>query len=123
MTPFITVLITTYNYGPFIEQAIESVVAEDYPSGKVQIVIVDDGSTDELKRYPLKVSSDFPGLSPHRISPPEIGLRCLTLSPMPAISTPAALFLVVGLNVPKLLGITGCACPSVRICIRPTVRR
>jgi glycosyltransferase involved in cell wall biosynthesis len=45
--PLITVLITTYNYGRFIEEAIDSVVAQKLPQERVQIVVVDDGSTDD----------------------------------------------------------------------------
>jgi glycosyltransferase involved in cell wall biosynthesis len=54
-TPLVTVLITTYNYGRFIEQAIESVFSQDYPLDKIQILVVDDGSTDDtcerVKKY------------------------------------------------------------------------
>lgn len=45
-SPLITVLITAYNYGQFVEQAIDSVLAQDFPRDQVQIVVVDDGSTD-----------------------------------------------------------------------------
>ena len=55
----ITVLITAYNYGPFIEQAIESVLTQDFPTEKVEIVVVDDGSTDDtgerMKKYGSRV--------------------------------------------------------------------
>src|SRR5579864_3972849 len=55
----VTVLITTYNYGQFIEQAIDSVLAQDYPAEKVQILVVDDGSTDDtaerVKKYGSRV--------------------------------------------------------------------
>jgi glycosyltransferase involved in cell wall biosynthesis len=58
-TPLITVLITTYNYGKFIDQAIESVLAQDFPPEKIQIVIVDDGSSDDtserVKKYGSRV--------------------------------------------------------------------
>ena len=54
-TPLITVLITTYNYGQFVEQAIDSVLSQVYQSDRVELVVVDDGSTDDtserLKKY------------------------------------------------------------------------
>jgi glycosyltransferase involved in cell wall biosynthesis len=45
--PLVTVLIDTYNYGRFIEDAIESVLSQDFPLDQVEILIVDDGSTDD----------------------------------------------------------------------------
>jgi glycosyltransferase involved in cell wall biosynthesis len=44
--PTITVLIANYNYGEYVETAINSAVAQDYP-GPLQICIVNDGSTDD----------------------------------------------------------------------------
>jgi glycosyltransferase involved in cell wall biosynthesis len=45
--PFVTVIIATYNYGPFIEEAIESVLKQKFPQNEIEIIIVDDGSTDD----------------------------------------------------------------------------
>ena len=44
--PLITIIIANYNYGNHIETAIDSAVNQNYP-GKLQICIVDDGSTDD----------------------------------------------------------------------------
>src|ERR1700758_5389476 len=44
--PHLSVLIDTYNHERFIEQAIRSVLEQDMPMGDVEIVVVDDGSTD-----------------------------------------------------------------------------
>ena len=44
--PLVTVLIDTYNHERFIEKAIVSVLAQDFPSDKMEILVVDDGSTD-----------------------------------------------------------------------------
>jgi glycosyltransferase involved in cell wall biosynthesis len=44
--PKVTVLIDTYNHERFIEQAIESVLVQDFPRSEMEILVVDDGSTD-----------------------------------------------------------------------------
>ena len=46
-SPTITVLVTAYNYGAFVADAIGSILQQDYPPEKIQIVVVDDGSTDD----------------------------------------------------------------------------
>lgn len=45
----VSVLIDTYNYGQFVETAIESVLAQDYAREMVEILVVDDGSTDDTR--------------------------------------------------------------------------
>ena len=42
----VTVLIDTYNCGHFIEEAIDSVLAQDFPPEQMEILVVDDGSVD-----------------------------------------------------------------------------
>ncbi len=44
--PRVTVLIDTYNHEHFIERAISSVLEQDMPMDNVEILVVDDGSTD-----------------------------------------------------------------------------
>lgn len=55
MPPLFTALIDTYNQGRFIEEAIESVLAQDFPQREIEIIVVDDGSTDDtaerVKRF------------------------------------------------------------------------
>src|SRR5207302_2508340 len=43
---FVSVLIDTYNHERFIEQAIVSVLEQDFPAAEREIIVVDDGSTD-----------------------------------------------------------------------------
>lgn len=44
--PFISVLIDTYNHERFVGEAVSSVLAQEYPQGLREILVVDDGSTD-----------------------------------------------------------------------------
>lgn len=43
----VTVLIDTYNCAHFIEEAIDSVLAQDFPQEQTEVLVVDDGSTDD----------------------------------------------------------------------------
>ncbi len=45
--PTMTVVIPAYNEGAMVAQAIDSVANARYPVGRLQIVVVDDGSTDD----------------------------------------------------------------------------
>ena len=54
-----SVIIDTYNYGRYVEEAIDSVLAQDFPSNEMEILVVDDGSTDDtverVKKYGTRV--------------------------------------------------------------------
>src|SRR5574340_511273 len=45
--PYFTVLIDTYNYGHYVEEAVSSALAQDFPQEEREILVVDDGSTDD----------------------------------------------------------------------------
>jgi len=52
---FASVLIDTYNHERFIEQALVSVLEQDFPASEREVIVVDDGSTDRtpeiVKRF------------------------------------------------------------------------
>ena len=43
--PKVAVIITNYNYGKYVIEAIRSALNQDY-EGDIRIVVVDDGSSD-----------------------------------------------------------------------------
>jgi glycosyltransferase involved in cell wall biosynthesis len=53
--PYFTVLIDSYNYGQYVEEAVSSALAQDFPIEEREILVVDDGSTDDtawrLRRF------------------------------------------------------------------------
>lgn len=59
--PLISVIITNYNYGRFLAQAIESVLNQTYQN--FELIVVDDGSTDDspeiIKRYENQLIAVF----------------------------------------------------------------
>ena len=57
MKPLITVLVDTYNHERYIEQAILSVLEQDFPAAEMEIVVVDDGSTDRTPEIVAKFAS------------------------------------------------------------------
>lgn len=48
-TPFFTVLIDTYNYGQYVEDAVASALAQDFAAEEREVLVVDDGSTDDTE--------------------------------------------------------------------------
>jgi hyaluronan synthase len=45
--PTMTVIIPAYNEGKMVERSIDSVAAASYPVGRLEILAIDDGSTDD----------------------------------------------------------------------------
>lgn len=52
MSPMVSIIIGNYNYGRFLGACINSALAQSY--GRVEIVIVDDGSTDNSREILLQ---------------------------------------------------------------------
>lgn len=58
--PFVSVLVDTFNHEKFIEQAIASVLEQDFSAADVEVLVVDDGSTDRtpelVKKFAPRVT-------------------------------------------------------------------
>ncbi len=59
--PRLTVVIPAYNEGAMVEQAIASVASALYPAERLEIIAVDDGSTDDTWCYMRRAARRFPG--------------------------------------------------------------
>jgi hyaluronan synthase len=60
--PRLTVLIPAYNEGAMVEETIASAAAATYPRGRLEIIAIDDGSTDDTWHYIRHAALRFPGL-------------------------------------------------------------
>jgi glycosyltransferase involved in cell wall biosynthesis len=63
MTPAVSVVLATYNYGRYLAGALESALAQTMPD--FEIIIIDDGSTDNTKEVTTSYLSD-PRVTYHR---------------------------------------------------------
>ncbi len=55
--PLVSVILSSYNYGRFLKQSIDSVLEQTY--GNVQLIVVDDGSTDNSREIIESYGSRF----------------------------------------------------------------
>ncbi|MDX1920627.1 MAG: glycosyltransferase family 2 protein [Candidatus Caenarcaniphilales bacterium] len=56
--PFFSIVICNYNYGQFIGQTIESCLKQNYPEENFEIIVVDDGSTDNSREVIQRYSEE-----------------------------------------------------------------
>lgn len=47
--PLVSVIITAYNYVRFIGEAIDSVLNQTFPQNMIEVIVIDDGSTDDTR--------------------------------------------------------------------------
>lgn len=58
----VAVVIPCYNYGRFLRQCVESVLASQ-TARKLQVIIVNDGSTDDSKQVGQALAKDYPNVT------------------------------------------------------------
>src|SRR5215468_3422546 len=46
-SPFVSIVVTSYNYGRYLRAAIDSALGQTYPA--VEVIVVDDGSSDDSR--------------------------------------------------------------------------
>ncbi|MHB8525531.1 MAG: glycosyltransferase family 2 protein [Candidatus Acidiferrales bacterium] len=59
--PRITVIIPAYNEGEMVMKSIASVALAAYPAERLEILVIDDGSTDDTWSYIERTAAQFPG--------------------------------------------------------------
>lgn len=57
LTPLVSIVIPAYNHASYLAAAINSVLAQDYPS--IELIVIDDGSTDDTHAVLEKFKDEF----------------------------------------------------------------
>lgn len=58
--PALSVVIPAYNEGAMVLKSIESVVSARYPAGRLEVLVVDDGSKDDTWEYISRAEEQYP---------------------------------------------------------------
>lgn len=75
MTPTASLIIPTYNRAELLGYTLESVLKQDVPKSTVEVIVVDDGSSDDT----FKVAQEYSNaLNMHYIYQPDKGYRVAT---------------------------------------------
>jgi len=59
--PHVSIIIPAYNESAYIGTCLKSVLAVDYPAGKLDIIVVDDGSKDDTYKIAVKMADELAG--------------------------------------------------------------
>ena len=59
-SPHVSVIVCTHNRSAYLRQACEAVLAVDYPSGRFELLIVDNASTDETPQVAADIVRHHP---------------------------------------------------------------
>ncbi|WP_165495371.1 glycosyltransferase [Actinomadura roseirufa] len=60
ITPSVAVVVPSYNEGEAVARTIHSCLGLDYPPDRLEIVVVNDGSTDDTWDHMLKAAAEYP---------------------------------------------------------------
>ena len=72
LQPFVTIAVPCYNEEPYIERCLRSLLGQDYPAERMQLLVVDGGSRDKTRAIVDRVAVEDPRVclldnSVHRI--------------------------------------------------------
>jgi cellulose synthase/poly-beta-1,6-N-acetylglucosamine synthase-like glycosyltransferase len=73
--PNVTAVIPLYNEGEGVRRTIRSLLEQDYPSSKLDVIVVDDCSTDDSHFWAAQVRNDVPSRVRLLCNPSNIGKR------------------------------------------------
>jgi hyaluronan synthase len=60
--PSLTVIIPAYNEGAMVFKSIQSVAAARYPADRIEVLVIDDGSTDDTWQHIRSAAARYPDL-------------------------------------------------------------
>jgi hyaluronan synthase len=60
LEPDVAIIVPAFNEGPAVIRTIDSCLGLDYPADKLELVVVNDGSTDETWQYMLQAAGRYP---------------------------------------------------------------
>ena len=60
-SPTVSIIISSYNYGHLLDKTIGSILAQTYRD--YEIILIDDGSTDDTESVVYRISSENPDVS------------------------------------------------------------
>ena len=63
ITKKVSVIIPAYNIESLLEKCVASVAEQDYPDGLLEVIVVDDGSTDNTAKIADELSEKYPNVT------------------------------------------------------------
>jgi glycosyltransferase involved in cell wall biosynthesis/SAM-dependent methyltransferase len=58
--PLVSAVVAAYNYERYLGEALDSALAQDYPADRLEIIVVDDGSTDDTPDIAQRYAREHP---------------------------------------------------------------